>query len=218
LGGVFHMRRHLWILGAAVAAAALAGCATISQEACRQGDWAGVGFKDGQAGRAQSRLDDHAKACAKAGVSPDPAAYFQAREQGLKLYCTQDRGFHEGRAGQSYAGVCPPGAEQGFLVGYSDGQLVHAAVSRLDQARSDRGSADARAEKRDREARGVEDELKNPVLNDEQKRELRDRLNRLRSERRQAVEDGRRADWAVRDAEREVAALEHRFGPRYGGW
>uniref|UniRef100_B0SUK7 DUF2799 domain-containing protein n=1 Tax=Caulobacter sp. (strain K31) TaxID=366602 RepID=B0SUK7_CAUSK len=210
--------RRLWVLGLVVTASALAGCATMSKEACLQGDWAGVGFKDGEAGRAQSRLDDHAKACAKAGVVPDAAPYFAAREQGLKLYCTQDRGFSEGRTGQSYAGVCPPGPERGFLVGYADGQLVNAAASRLSQAESDRDSADRRAEKRDREARGVEDELTNPKLNDEQKHELRDRLNRLRSERRQAVEDGRRAEWAARDAEREVDELHHRFGARYGGW
>jgi hypothetical protein len=210
--------RRLWILGVVVGAGALAGCATMSKEACLQGDWAGVGFKDGEAGRAQSRLDDHAKACAKAGVVPDAAPYFAAREQGLKLYCTPDRGFSEGRTGQSYAGVCPPGPERGFLVGYADGQLVNAAVSRLSEAESDRQSADHRAEKRDREARGVEDELTNPKLNDEQKHELRDRLNRLRSERRQAVEDGRRAEWAARDAEREVDELRHRFGVRYGGW
>ncbi|WP_165184831.1 DUF2799 domain-containing protein [Caulobacter soli] len=216
------MRRHrirgLGILGVAVATAALAGCATMSKEACLQGDWAGVGFKDGEAGRPQSRLDEHAKACAKTGVVPQAAPYFAARDQGLKLYCTQDRGFSEGRFGNAYAGVCPQGPERGFLVGYADGQLVHAAVSRLSQAESDRSSADARAEKRDREARGVEDELKNPKLNEEQTRELRDRLNRLRSERRQAVEDGRRAEWAARDAEREVDDLRHRFGPRYGGW
>ena len=196
----------------------LASCATMSQEACLQGDWAGVGFKDGEAGRAQSRLDDHAKACAKAGVVPDAAPYFAARDRGLRLYCTQDRGFVEARGGAAYAGVCPQDTERGFLVGYADGQLVHAAVSRLSQAESDRDSADHRAEKRDREARGVEDELKNPKLNDEQKHELRDRLNRLRSERRQAVEDGRRAEWAARDAEREVDDLHHRFGVRYGSW
>jgi len=212
------MNRRLWILGAAVAVAALAGCASMSQEACLQGDWAGVGFKDGEAGRPQSRLDDHAKACAKAGVVPEAGPYFAARDQGLKLYCTQDRGFDEARNGNGYAGVCPQGAERGFLVGYADGQLVHDAVSRLSQAESDRDSADRRAEKRDREARGVEDELKNPNLNDEQKHELRDRLNRLRAERRQAVEDGRRADWAARDAEQEVSELRHRFGARYGGW
>ena len=210
--------RRLWVLGFVVTAGALAGCATMSKEACLQGDWAGVGFKDGEAGRPQSRLDEHAKACAKTGVVPDAAPYFAARDQGLKLYCTQDRGFSEGRTGQSYAGVCPPGPERGFLVGYGDGQLVHAAVSRLSGAESDRQSADHRAEKRDREARGVEDELRSPKLNDEQKKELRDRLNRLRSERRQAVEDGRRAEWAARDAEREVDELRHRFGVRYGGW
>ena len=210
--------RGLWVVGLAVSLSAVAGCATMSKEDCLQGDWAGVGFKDGEAGRPQSRLDEHAKACAKTGVVPDAAPYFAARTQGLKLYCTQDRGFSEGRNGESYAGVCPPGAETGFLVGYGDGKLVHAAVERLSQAQSDRDSADHRAEKRDREARGVEDELKNPQLNDEQKKELRDRLNRLRSERAQAVEDGRRADWARRDAEREVDDLHHRFGVRYGGW
>jgi hypothetical protein len=196
----------------------LAGCATMSKEACLQGDWAGAGFKDGEAGYPQSRLDEHAKACAKTGVTPDPGPYFAARDQGLKLYCTQDRGFREGRSGQSYAGVCPPGPERGFLVGYADGKLVQAAVERVSQARSDRDSADHRAEKRDKEARGVEDELKNPVLNDEQKKELRDRLNRLRSERRQAVEDGRRADWAEREGERDVDELTHRFAAQYGSW
>jgi hypothetical protein len=196
----------------------LASCATMSQEACLQGDWAGVGFKDGEAGRPQSRIDEHAKACAKTGVVPDARPYFAARDQGLRLYCTPQRGFQEGRVGNSYAGVCPERTQGGFLAAYSDGQMVHAATSRLSQAESDRSSADSRAEKRDREARGVEDELRNPALNDEQKRELRDRLNRLRSERRAAVEEGRRADWAKRDAEREVDDLEHRFRPVYGGW
>jgi major membrane immunogen (membrane-anchored lipoprotein) len=210
--------RALSLIPVLASALLLAGCETMSKEACLQGDWSAVGFKDGEAGRPQSRLDDHAKACAKAGVSPDPGPYFAARDQGLKLYCTPQRGFQEGRYGNSYAGVCPERSAGGFLVAYADGKLVHAAVSRLSQAESERGSADARAEKRDREARGVEDELKNPKLNDEQKKELRDRLNRLRSERRDAVEAGRRAEWARREAERDVAELQHRFAPIYGGW
>lgn len=211
------MRAFLWVPILA-GGLLLTSCATISQEACLQGDWAGIGFKDGEAGQPQSRLDEHAKACAKTGVAPDPAPYFAARAQGLKLYCTPARGFHEGRQGHAYAGVCPDGAARGFLPAYADGKLIHAAAARLSQAVSDRSSADNRAEKRDREARGVEDELRNPVLNDEQKRELRDRLNRLRSERRAAIEDGRRADWARRDAERDVDDLHHRFRPIYGGW
>lgn len=210
--------RLFLVLPAVAGGLLLASCATISEEACLQGDWASIGFKDGEAGYPQSRLDDHAKACAKTGVTPDPTPYFAARDQGLKLYCTPERGFREGRLGHTYAGVCPERAARSFLPAYADGQLIHAAKARLSQAESDRSSADRRAEKRDREARGVEDELRNPALNAEQKRELRDRLNRLRSERRAAIEDGRRADWAVRDAEREVSELEYRFRPIYGGW
>ncbi len=210
--------RPLLLMSALASTLLLAGCETMSKEACLQGDWAGVGFKDGEAGRPQSRLDDHAKACAKTGVAPDPAPYFAARDQGLKLYCTPQRGFQEGRQGNGYADVCPDRTEGGFLAAYADGKLVHAAASRLSEAESERDSADRRAEKRDREARGVEDELRNPKLTDEQKHELRDRLNRLRSEQRGAVEDGRRAEWARRDAEHEVDALEHRFAPVYGSW
>lgn len=210
--------RGVLCLSLAAGGLLLASCATISQEACLQGDWAGVGFKDGEAGYPQSRLDDHAKACAKSGVTPDPVPYFAARAQGLRLYCTPDRGFREGRLGHSYAGVCPEPAAGDFLTAFADGQLIHAAEERVRRADSDRASADRRAEKRDREARGVEDELRNPALNDEQKHELRDRLNRLRSERRAAIEDGRRADWARQDAEREVSHLEYRFRPIYGRW
>ena len=208
------------VVGTAVAVGTLmtAGCATLSKDQCLQGDWGAVGYDDGLDGRPMSRLDDHAKACAKVGVAPDPAPYFAARAEGLKRYCTEPNGFRVGREGHAYAGVCPPPAEAAFLGGYADGERVHAATQRLESARSDLSSADARAEKRARQADGVEDELRNPKLNDEQIRELRDRLNRLRRERRDAIEDGRRAEAAIRDAEREVDDLRARFSPHYGDW
>lgn len=208
------------VVGTAVGVAALvtASCATLSQEQCLRGDWRAVGYSDGVDGRPMSRLDDHAKACAKASVTPDAELYFQARAEGLVRYCTEANGFQVGREGKSYAGVCPPPAEPAFLGGYSDGERVYRAVQRLDSARSELSSADARADKRARQADGVEDELRNPKLTDEQKRELRDRLNRLRRERREAVEDGRRAADAIRDAEREVDDLRALYEPRYGRW
>jgi len=208
------------VVGTLVTIAGLAtvSCATMSQEQCLRGDWRAVGYGDGVDGRPMSRLDEHAKACAKAGVTPDAKLYFEAREEGLRRYCTEANGFQVGREGHSYAGVCPPPAEPAFLGGYSDGQRVYAATQRLDSARSELSSADARADKRARQADEVENELRNPKLTDEQVRELRDRLNRLRRERRDAIEDGRRADAAIRDAEREVDDLRARFWPRYGGW
>jgi hypothetical protein len=208
------------VLGALVVGAGLtlAGCATLSEKDCLQGDWRAIGYIDGADGRAMSRIEDHAKACQKTGVAPDMSLYAQGRDQGLTRYCTEANGFRVGREGHSYAGVCPPPVEPEFLGGYADGERVHAAERRLASARSDLDSADARADKRARQAEGVEDELRNPKLTDEQTRELRDRLQRLRRERREAIEDGRRAEYAIRDAEREVDDLRARFAPHYGWW
>ena len=33
----------------------LASCATLSEEACRQGDWRGIGYVDGTEGRLETR-------------------------------------------------------------------------------------------------------------------------------------------------------------------
>ncbi|HJV43600.1 DUF2799 domain-containing protein [Caulobacter sp.] len=207
-------------IGAFVAVAGLvtASCATMSQEECLRGDWRAVGYDDGASGHAMSRIDEHAKACLKTGVTPDIRLYAQGREEGLVRYCTEANGFRVGREGHSYANVCPAPVEGEFLGGYADGERVHAAESRLESAQSDLSGADSRAEKRARQADGVEDELRNPKLTDEQVRELRDRLQRLRRERREAIEDGRRAEAAIRDAEREVDDLKARYAPRYGWW
>lgn len=208
------------VAGAVFVAAAIvtASCATISKEQCLQGDWRSVGYGDGVDGRAMSRLDEHGKACAKVGVAPDPVLYSLGRTEGLTRYCTEMNGFRVGREGEYYANVCPAPVEAEFLGGYADGERVHAATQRLETARQDLSSADQRADKRARQADGVEDELRNPKLTEEQIRELRDRLARLRRERREAIEDGRRADAAIRDAEREVDDLRNRFAPHYGGW
>lgn len=212
--------KRSWIIGSLVVAAGLtvAACATLSQEQCLQGDWRAIGYIDGADGRAMSRIEDHAKACQKTGVAPDMSLYVQGRDQGLMRYCTEANGFRVGREGHSYKGVCPSPVEPEFLGGYADGERVHAAETRLANARSDLANADARADRRAREADGVENELRNPKLNAEQTRELRDRLQRLRRERRDAIEDGRRAAFAIGDAEREVDDLRARFAPRYGWW
>lgn len=214
-----HIMRSL-IAGSSVilAGVTLAACATLSKEQCAQGDWRAIGYIDGADGRAMSRIEDHAKACQKSGVTPDMSLYVLGREQGLMRYCTEGNGFRVGREGHTYHGVCPPPVEPEFLDAYADGERVHAAERRLASAQSDLDSADARAEKRARQADGVEDELRNPKLTEEQTKELRDRLHRLRRERRDAIEDGRRAADAIRDAEREVDDLKARFAPRYGWW
>ena len=106
-----------------VAAPLLAsGCASISKKDCVAGDWAGLGYADGAAGRSEALFADHVKACAKVDVVPDETPYRRAYEQGLReAYCTPEKGYSEGRRNADYEGVCPAELEGGFVRQYLDG-------------------------------------------------------------------------------------------------
>ena len=121
----------------------------MSAAQCMAGDWSGQGYSDGQQGLTMSRLDDHAKACAEHGVTPDASAYADGRRQGLVHYCTPGKGFEVGRSGSGYAGVCPSDLEADFMYGYRDGQVVHEVEQALANARSRVDSLGARLEELD---------------------------------------------------------------------
>lgn len=122
----------------ALAALALGSCATLSEDACRQGDWRGIGLADGAAGRSARYIEGHAKACAEIGVAPDVAAWREGRSQGLPRYCTPDNAFRAGLRGGRLNPVC-----QGF-----------------DEYRLDRANARGLREYRiERETRAVERDI-----------------------------------------------------------
>ena len=83
---------------AAVAAFALAGCASMSPEECRVADWAEQGYKDGRSGLTPTRITEHRKACAEVGVVPDAQRYRQGWDRGVQEYCTPTNGLAQGRA------------------------------------------------------------------------------------------------------------------------
>ena len=100
------MRRMLFaslLLGGAL----LAGCATLSEEQCLSADWGRIGSVDGTRGRTAGFLANHARACEAVGVTPDRAAWEAGRQQGLRLYCTPERAYAEGRDGSLLSPVCP---------------------------------------------------------------------------------------------------------------
>ena len=68
-------------------------------------------------------------------MSPDAARYVEGRNEGLKSFCTYERGFSEGRAGRSYAAACPQGAS--FLAGYNRGRELHDLQRQLDEGEKD---------------------------------------------------------------------------------
>lgn len=84
----------------------LASCATLSEEECRAGDWAAIGFEDGSDGRLPGYLDRHREACSEYGIVPVQTAWERGRQAGLRVYCTPDRAYSIGRRGGEIAPVC----------------------------------------------------------------------------------------------------------------
>ncbi len=204
--------------GAAGAVLALGSCATMSAEQCMAGDWGGQGYADGQSGLTMSRLAEHAEACAKVGIVPDDVSYAAGRQQGLLRYCTPDKGFEVGRAGSSYAGVCPAELEAEFLPAYNDGRVVYEVVSALESARSSVSSLGGRLEELDDKISAKQAEARAEGLTEEQRDRILDRVQELRRERADRQRDWRRAQEQVDEAERDLRDVRRRFQYRYGGW
>jgi hypothetical protein len=92
----------------------LAGCASMSQQQCRQGDWQGLGLADGRAGEPLERMEQHRRACAEYAVVLDERQYREGRSQGLREYCRWDNAFTTGLEGRRYQHVCPPAIDATF--------------------------------------------------------------------------------------------------------
>jgi hypothetical protein len=104
--------------------AALAGCASMDRTQCASANWYAIGLEDGARGQPLERLGARRRACAEHGVSPDAEHYVAGRNEGLKSFCTYERGFAEGRSGHGNAGVCPATVAAGFQSGYQHGRAL----------------------------------------------------------------------------------------------
>jgi len=85
----------------------LAGCATLNEDSCRQGEWSKIGFRDGSNGRSPEFLAQHAKACSRYGVTVNQSKWEAGRQEGLKTYCTSFNAYREGERGRRLKSVCP---------------------------------------------------------------------------------------------------------------
>jgi hypothetical protein len=123
-------------LAAVVFAAILSGCASLDKNECRSADWYAIGLEDGARGRPVERLGDHRRACAEHGVAPQAERYLAGRNEGLKSFCTHERGFAHGRGGHAYAGGCPAHLAASFQSGYQLGRELHDLHRRLGEVQS----------------------------------------------------------------------------------
>jgi hypothetical protein len=218
LSGEGAMRTTVFAIAAAGAVLALGSCATMSEEECLAGDWSGRGYADAAQGLGQSRLGEHAEACAKHGITPDDASYRAGWAQGVTVYCTWQNGFRVGREGQAYAGICPADLERDFRPAYEDGQVVHAAEQAVADARSRIAGYGSRLEELDDKIEAKQRELRAEGLTDAQRDEIRNRIQEIRRERQGTERDWRRAQDELDDFERQARDVRYRFERTYGRW
>lgn len=125
--------RRLPVFAAIAAAALFSGCAVISEDQCRAGNWYEQGVAGGQRGVAQSTVYEIAQACQAHGVRVDSDAWLRGHEEGVEEYCTPENGFREGRRGRDYAGVCTgPNADQ-FMTEYRRGLQLYRVEQQYQQ-------------------------------------------------------------------------------------
>ena len=115
----------------------LAGCASMDKNECVSANWYAIGLEDGAQGRGVDRLGAHRRACAEHNVSPDGERYAAGHREGLKSFCTYERGYALGRSGKATAATCPPELRSGFLAGYGRGRELFDLQRRLDQVNAD---------------------------------------------------------------------------------
>lgn len=209
------MRRFLIVGGAAAVAALLTSCTTMSKDECLAGAWGEKGYADGASGYPVTRLEEHAKACAKYQVAPNPGAYQSAREDGLRSYCTFQRGWTEGRAGNTYYGVCRPEEEAEFLPAYRDGRRLYEVVTAVESAQSALNSAISRIENREDKLEAKQAELRQNGLSDEERQKIRNRIQEVRGEIRDARRNARDAGDALDMARREEDRVRYELSRRY---
>ena len=197
------------------AVVALGSCATLNEAECVSGDWASIGRRDGGEGLPMSRLADHAKACAKHGVVPDQQAYAMGRDEGLMAYCTPPSGFLHARNGDAYHGVCPGALEQDFRAGYRDGSQAAIVLGRLRNLESQRESRRQRADQIRSQINDEEKKLA-AAKTPEEARALRERIQGLRVERQQALNEVDDAEDELDDARRAADNARAQFTPIYG--
>ena len=158
-----------------VLAATLAGCASLSQDQCRQGDWYSIGVGDGQLGQPADRLEQHLKACAQYGITIDRQRYLEGRAEGLAEYCRLDNAFATGLRGHRYQGVCPPAVDADF-------ERANAAAYEVYSLRQELDSVDNQLALR-------EDDLADRDLSDDSRRRLRTEIRDLDRQRDRLRDD-----------------------------
>jgi hypothetical protein len=190
------MNTNWKLIGAAIAALAISGCASMSDEECMATDWSAVGYEDGARGYTTERFSRHRQACAKHGITADFGAYQAGRDQGLVEYCQPGRGYDVGVSGGRYYGVCSADLEQDFLDAYNAGYHLYTLRSNVNRASSAIAMKERELESVSKEMRSKEAALISKETTTEQRillladlKDLSERTGQLEAEIQMLYED-----------------------------
>lgn len=103
----------------------MGGCATLSEDQCKAGNWNAIGRNDGVSGMGTSRLASHQKACSEYGININTSEYNVGYNEGLTVFCTTENGFEQGKSGKNNARVCPGNLQVNFDKGYYEGKKIY---------------------------------------------------------------------------------------------
>jgi hypothetical protein len=142
----------------------LAGCESMSEDQCRRADWTERGRDDGRSGEPEGYIENHRKACAKAGVVPDDRRWRQGWGEGVRSFCIPRVAWQRGLDNGSYEGACRDLDESSWLAWFRAGQ----------DARKTRNER----EHRQREIEKLEEQLKK-ADKDEERKSLREKIRQL---------------------------------------
>jgi len=110
----------------------MAGCSTISEEACVAGSWESLGYEDGRNGNSRGKFSKIAETCTKYGVSANASEYFSGYSKGLPLYCSYDRGYDHGVSGRSVKEECREINAIPYFDGYDEGYPIYVVKKEYD--------------------------------------------------------------------------------------
>jgi hypothetical protein len=159
-------------IGIVAAAAALAGCNSMSAQECLATDWRTVGYEDGVNGYAGDRIGRYRNACSEHGVTPDLNKYQAGRDEGLREFCKPANGFRIGAHGNGYGGVCPADLDESFVDAYQSGRQLYVLRSRVGSTQGEIHSMRAELDQIDRDLVSIAAKIVDPTLTAEQRAQL----------------------------------------------
>lgn len=173
----------------------LSGCASISEDQCRLGDWYAIGLQDGFEGE-PNKAAKYSGDCAEYKVAVDNAKYVEGRNEGLKSFCNYDNGVYIGSQNKSYNQVCPADLSGEFLAGYLPYKKHAEAESSLSSAKT--------------RLNDLRNDLKEKDLSEKEEKSIKSRIKSQKQEVKRKKSELSKAEYqlALHKVDRRLAEIQ----------